>query len=552
MKYVLILFVVAISISDLSAQSFDWARSSRSTTITMANAIATDPSGSSVVTGNFYGQTHFDTLNLFSKARDIFVVRYAADGKRLWARGFGSTGDDFGNAITYDAKGNIALTGAFTFKLPMDKDTLTFLGDHDIVVAKLDPNGNVLWAKSAGGRTGGDHGAAIACDAKGNTYVAGFFKDSATFDRIGVGAISKGLFTMFLAKYDNVGTCLWAKAIGGSNYQSQTEGIGLDVDSKGNVYVAGGMHGPGQIDTMKRTPAGIIDIFIAKFSPSGSVEWMRTAGGPTGLLGAKALKCTGSSVYVCGNYITSASFDGGKSLLKSTLGYQNAFLAKYDDKGNFEWVKDGSGRGAKSCESMAIDPKGNIYIGVTFTDSISFDSTLIASAGRQSLAAVSFTPTGTLRWLRPAGRTGVIITHGVGVDKLGNSYYAGIYNDTAAFGKEPLYASLNGQDMFITKLSALQDWELTKKNAIATKSNVNTVDLNTGKKQLAVDFDVAGLQYATIELYDVLGTEISSYVDQQLSTGNYQLSIDLKKQRSDVYYLRVQVGPMKQMKRIEF
>jgi hypothetical protein len=553
MKYVLILVVaVAFSISNGFAQSFDWSRSSRSTTITMASAIATDPNGTSVVTGNFYGQTHFDTLSLFSQARDIFIVKYGADGKRLWARGFGSTADDFGNAITYDSKGNILLTGSFTFKMPMDKDTLLFSGDHDVVVAKLDPNGKVLWAKSAGGRTGGDHGQAIACDTKGNTYVAGFFRDSANFDRVGIGAFSKGLFTLFLAKYDNSGNCLWAKPIGSSNYQSQTEGVGLDVDSKGNAYLSAGMHGVSQIDTMKRIPTGIVDIFIAKFSPSGTVEWMRTAGGPTGLLGAKALKCFGSSVYVCGNYITSASFDGGKSLLKSTLGYQNAFLAKYDTEGNFKWVKDGSSRGQKSCESMAIDPKENIYIGATFTDSLCFDSTLIASSGRQSLAAISFASDGSLRWMRPAGRTGVIITHGVGVDKHGNSYYTGIYNDTAAFGKEPLFASLNGQDMFITKLSGNSDYSLTKKTATAAKPNINSVDMNAGKKQLTVDFDVAGLQYVTIELYDMLGNVVSSYTDQQLSTGNYQLSVDLKKQESDAYYVRIQIGLMKKMNRIEF
>ncbi|HQF81861.1 MAG TPA: FlgD immunoglobulin-like domain containing protein, partial [Candidatus Syntrophosphaera thermopropionivorans] len=58
--------------------------------------------------------------------------------------------------------------------------TLTSNGDYDIFIAKLDNCGNWLWANNAGG-TSDDRGTSTAVDASRNSYVTGYFYDSATF-----------------------------------------------------------------------------------------------------------------------------------------------------------------------------------------------------------------------------------------------------------------------------------------------------------------------------------------------------------------------------------
>src|SRR5665213_1058349 len=95
-------------------------------------------------------------------------------------------------------------------------------------IAKYDPNGNVLWAKSAGGMSY-EETWSVATDDSGNVFVAGDFASSS----ITFGAITFNSPGMFLVKYNANGTVQWAE--GG------TGAIGYSVmsDGSGNSYVTG-------------------------------------------------------------------------------------------------------------------------------------------------------------------------------------------------------------------------------------------------------------------------------------------------------------------------
>jgi len=60
--------------------------------------------------------------------------------------------DRFLNGIALDATGNIALAGAFrgTLSLGGACSPLVSAGDQDMFVAKLDPDGDCLWAQAYG------------------------------------------------------------------------------------------------------------------------------------------------------------------------------------------------------------------------------------------------------------------------------------------------------------------------------------------------------------------------------------------------------------------
>ena len=72
------------------------------------------------------------------------------------------------------------MTGHFTGSIGFGATTLTSSGGKDVFVAKLDPNGQFLWAKAAGG-FGDDQGLGIAVapevDGSGNmaVYITGVF-----------------------------------------------------------------------------------------------------------------------------------------------------------------------------------------------------------------------------------------------------------------------------------------------------------------------------------------------------------------------------------------
>src|SRR5258706_6575866 len=89
----------------------------------------------------------------------------------LWARA--ATGVAEGLSVATDASGNVFVTGYFVSdSITFGTTTLVNAGatNTDIFLAKYDGNGNVLWAKSAGG-TPVDVGWCVATDASGNVFI---------------------------------------------------------------------------------------------------------------------------------------------------------------------------------------------------------------------------------------------------------------------------------------------------------------------------------------------------------------------------------------------
>jgi hypothetical protein len=56
-------------------------------------------------------------------------------------------------------------------------------------------------------------------------------------------------------------------------------GQGITVDVNGNVYVTGYFSGLCTFETTNLSAAGLYDIFLAKYDQSGSLQWVKRAGG---------------------------------------------------------------------------------------------------------------------------------------------------------------------------------------------------------------------------------------------------------------------------------
>ncbi|MCW5923812.1 MAG: DUF4397 domain-containing protein [Saprospiraceae bacterium] len=113
---------------------------------------------------------------------DAFVAQYAPDGTFNWAATGGGSGSDRFFDVVFDADGNIWTTGyanastAFTYGTA----TLTPVGDADMILAKLKPDGTFLFATNFGG-TGFDEAGALTFGPNGLLYVGGFYTNAATF-----------------------------------------------------------------------------------------------------------------------------------------------------------------------------------------------------------------------------------------------------------------------------------------------------------------------------------------------------------------------------------
>ena len=87
--------------------------------------------------------------------------------------------------------------------------------------------------------TSADEAIAVATDASGNTYAAGYFTGTASFG--GTNLTSQGGEDLFVAKYNVAGTLLWVTAAGGSG-NDRLSGIALDSGGT-RVIVVGSFAG---------------------------------------------------------------------------------------------------------------------------------------------------------------------------------------------------------------------------------------------------------------------------------------------------------------------
>src|SRR5262249_4885834 len=131
----------------------------------------------------------------------------------------------------------------------------------------------VQWVRSLGG-PGKDYSDQVAVDSFGNCYVAGSFEQTARFWSGNL--TSAGDRDAFIAKFDPDGNLLWARRGGGVGKDGAE---GLSVNAAGDVVVAGIISGTAQIGTNHLVSAGDWDIFVAKYSAAGALQWARRAGG---------------------------------------------------------------------------------------------------------------------------------------------------------------------------------------------------------------------------------------------------------------------------------
>ncbi|MGD9125784.1 MAG: SBBP repeat-containing protein [Planctomycetia bacterium] len=126
--------------------------------------IATDASRNIYVTGKTAG----NLSNNNAGGADAFVRKYNENGQLLWARQWGTTGEDEGTDIAIDASGNIYLLGTTEGEMAGPN-----AGGLDVFVRKYDSTGDLAWTKQFG-TVGDDTGRRLMVDNLGNIYFTGY------------------------------------------------------------------------------------------------------------------------------------------------------------------------------------------------------------------------------------------------------------------------------------------------------------------------------------------------------------------------------------------
>jgi hypothetical protein len=347
-----------------------WAKSAGGTGADEAYTITTDANNAILVAGRFSSSTitfGTTTLTNASSQNDVFVVKYDASGNVLWAKSAGGSGQDYVCSAVADGGGNFLVAGYFmSGSITFGTTTLTSAGSADMFLVKYDTNGNVTWAKRAGGSSD-EIGYSVAVDVNNNICVAGVF--SSTTVSFGTTTLTNAssLYDMFVAKYDASGNVSWAKCAGGA--EDDAAGA-VTTDASGNVYVAGKFASASILfgtTTLTNALNLYDDIFLVKYSSTGNITWAVRAGGYS-IDNATAIATDASgNVFIAGNYSSSTLSFGSSTLTNS--GYSDVFVAKYDVSGNALWGKSANGDDYDKIYSLACDASGNLIVAGYFQSS---------------------------------------------------------------------------------------------------------------------------------------------------------------------------------------
>jgi hypothetical protein len=302
--------------------------------------------GGYLMSGSTYSSASGDVPGTNRGFLDYWIAKINATGDLQWSKNLGSSGYDSQYGMVADGDGGCTVVG----EAGSGNGDFLFTGggNSDIVMTKLDANGNVGWIKLIGG-SGSDLGFRVMHLKGGGLLILGL-STSAT------GVISganNGDWDGVVIKTDNGGNVLWTKIFGSAGYDFISGAVEL---ASGELVISG----------TYSTSQGE-DFLIAKLSSTGTLLWQKTYGG-SGDDDANAITRVPDGFVLTG-YTHSTDGDVGPG-----NGGRNAWTIKTDDNGNLIWKSVFGGSGTDNCQTVLATPEGG-SLGFGQTSSNDFDIT---------------------------------------------------------------------------------------------------------------------------------------------------------------------------------
>lgn len=295
--------------------------------------------------------------------RSAHIAKYAANMDTVWTKKYSSGNqandlatsvdvDDFGNVyvgsmsddgstlIKYDSNGIFlwkkkygfsaeANTVKRVFVKVTDDNNVYFvrsnwnqsLGAFPLITEKYSPSGTVLWSKNYYlSANGGGSNIPKAITTKNDTiYILGSSQSSN--------------LEMITLKYDPFGNLLWSKVY---STPSDDDGIDIDIDDIGNVYVVG-----------NTTINSKYNFIIIKYNSSGTQKWVYTYKKPQNYDFAVGIEVS-NEIYVAGNTFGNLTFSKYVALKLNLLG-------------NLIWEKQYDANGGLATSAI-LDKNNNFYL----------------------------------------------------------------------------------------------------------------------------------------------------------------------------------------------
>lgn len=296
------------------------------------------------------------------------------------------------------------------------------------------------WAKR-GGLGAYDMGYSICTDNAGNVYIAGKYELNANFG--GTFVTCAGNHDIYVAKYSPTGVFQWVRTAGGTigDYARA-----ITCDEYGNVYLTGEFETTTYFSpTVILKSHGDNDVFVAKYSTNGDLEWAKSIGGSGKSDRGYGICYSKGNVFITGDFLARAYFPG--KIIRSN-GDRDIFIAKYTSSGVFRWIKTFGGSGTDIGYAIDNDSEGNFFVTGFFSDRVNFDEKTVTSNGDRDIFIAKYDSNGVVQWVSQAGGKYKDEGMGIKVDKAGRIFVTGVYDYKTHFGAITLNGAGGYHDIF--------------------------------------------------------------------------------------------------------
>ena len=522
-KYKFVLIILLSTFLKVNAQTWQWAKQGGSTSIDDLGDLCTDANGNAYVIGSFgffnptTGYMIFDNDTVFNNGvNQIFLVKYSPIGTVLWTKSIGGNNPNLGNGsyyegaykIIYDISTNsILMTGIFDGTASFGSTTL--FGTEDLFLAKLDLNGNFIWASGIYSNSADLYCSAIVTDNSGNIFISGGGVDSTFFS-----PTSKIPAGGFLAKYNSNGNILWSKKKFIESYLSKMKIYNNDIIALGSTT-----NDTAQIDTSNYISNLSFNMFFARFDTTGTIKWIKYPSS-TGIVATTDMDMDAiGNFYIAGSFQSNINFNG--NILNNNNNY-DMFFVKYDSNGNVIWLKQANASNTTSAMRVATTSDGNTYVTGTVTGNATFGSFSINSGANNDKYISRYNSNGDCLGVRQL--TGVIepASFRIAADNTGNCFIAATFNSQINVGSTTL-SPINFSDVFIAKHDVITGIEV--EGRIANNHLIIYANPTAGKCNITVPDDFLHEKNLTLSIYDNTGKLIQQ-TTLQMNDGIIKLNLE--------------------------
>jgi hypothetical protein len=419
------------------------------------------------------------SYSLIDGGFDAYLVRTNSEGDLISQSYIGSHSDDWANCIQPTTDGGFIVAGG-TESFGVD--------ESDIYLFKLDSEGQIQWQRTYGGEYSEQADYVMQTD-DGGYFLVGW-----------TNSLGGGYDDIYILRTNSVGDSLWAKTFGGQFYDKAYSAV---QTSEGDFVIIGG------IGYFGYNP---IQAYLIKVNDNGDSLWAREIGGTLSDAGRSIAETPDSGFIFTG---WTMSYGAGE---------HDVYLVKTDADGEPLWYNTFGGSDTDVGRFISPTTDGG-YLITGYTQSF--------GNGSQNVYIVKVNSDGDSLWATAFG--GDEDDYGwAGIEDIDGGYLVtGWTRSYSPRSKDALLMKLESDhntiiDGAVDLLPIVTDLRQNYPNPF----NASTT----------ISYSTQETQHITLAVFDLLGREILTLVDQTVEPGTHDVVFDASSLTSGVYLCALRAG----------